>query len=113
MKLPNGNRVELGSKIEDYSLNASHREGRHKARVFASALGITVARAEVLKAAVRRAAVESDQVESRGDNGFGELFVLRFLMTTRLGTAKVLTAWMIRREEDFPRLVTCYILERP
>ena len=42
MKLPNGDRADLGDKIEAYSLNPLHREGRHKAPVFASALGITL-----------------------------------------------------------------------
>ncbi|MDQ3623478.1 MAG: hypothetical protein M3463_13475 [Verrucomicrobiota bacterium] len=57
MKLPNGARAELGSKLGDYSLNPLHREGRNKARVFASALGITAADADVLRAAVLAAAV--------------------------------------------------------
>ena len=110
MKLPNGNRAALGTKIEDYSLNALHREGRHKARVFAAVLGITLDHTEVLRRAVLAAAAESDDVEARGDNGFGEVFVLRFPMETELGAAVVLTAWIIRRSEDFPRLTTCYIV---
>ena len=52
----------------------------------------------------------SDEAESRGDNGFGEVFVLRFPMATPTGTAMVLTAWIVRHSEDFPRLTTCYIL---
>ena len=64
MKLPNGHRAELGSKIEDYSLNPLHREGQYKARVFASALGITLANAEVLRRAVLAAAL-SGEAESR------------------------------------------------
>jgi hypothetical protein len=110
MKLPNGEHAELGDKLETYSLNPLHREGRHKARVFASALGITLDNAGVLRDAVLRAAVESDEVEARGDNGFGEVFVLRFRLETGIGSALVLTAWIIRRDEDFPPLTTCYIL---
>ena len=110
MKLPNATRVDLGTKIEDYSLNPRHREGRHKARVFASALGITLENADVLRRAVLKAATSSDEVEPRGENGFGEVFVLRFPMETEVGIATVLTAWIIRHSEDFPRLATCYIL---
>lgn len=102
MKLPNGDRADLGDKIEAYSLNPLHREGRHKARVFASALGITLENQEVLREAVLRAADESDRAETRGDNGFGEVFVLRFPLTTEVGTATVLTAWIVREDEDFP-----------
>ncbi len=32
--------VAAEDKLRDYSLNADHRTGRHKARVFASVLGI-------------------------------------------------------------------------
>ena len=110
MKLPHGNRADLGTKIEDYSLNPLHREGQHKARVFASALGITLANAEVLRRSVIQVAAMSGDAESRGDNGFGEVFVLRFPMQTEIGSALVLTAWIIRHSEDFPRLTTCYIL---
>jgi len=46
MKLPNGARADLGTKIEDYVLNPRHWEGRHKARVFESVLGISLANQE-------------------------------------------------------------------
>jgi hypothetical protein len=48
MKLPNGDRADLGTKLTDYSLNPLHRHGQHKARVFESVLGITLANSEVL-----------------------------------------------------------------
>jgi len=110
MKLPNGEHCELGAKLEDYSLNPSHREGRHKARVFASALGITQANAYLLRAAILSAAV-SDEAEARGENGFGKTFSLRFAMSTECGSATVLTGWIVLHNEDFPRLTTCFIVE--
>jgi hypothetical protein len=45
-----------------------------------------------------------------GDQGFGEIYEIRFPVTTDKGTAIVLSAWIIRRGEDFPRLVTCFIV---
>ncbi|NQW99150.1 hypothetical protein HQ447_00725 [bacterium] len=110
MKLPNGNRADLSDKLESYSLNPLHREGRHKARVFASALEISLGNADLLRGAIRKAAAESDDAEARGNNRFGEVFVLRFPLATEAGNATVLTAWIIRTDEDFPRLTTCYIL---
>ena len=110
MKLPNGERAELGDKLEGYSLNPSHREGRHKARVFAALLGLRLEDAPILRGAILAAAAASDEAESRGDHGFGETFVLRFPMATDAGSAVVLTAWIIRHGEDFPRLTTCYTL---
>jgi hypothetical protein len=110
MKLPNGERCELGTKLEDYSLNPLHWEGRHKARVFESVLGITLANANVLRDAIRSAAASSNNAESRGDNRFGEVFTLRFSMTAERGNAVVLTGWIVLHGEDFPRLTTCYIV---
>jgi hypothetical protein len=108
--MPNGSRADLGTKLEDYSLNPLHLEGRHKAHVFAVALGITADEIEILRAAVHAAAATSDDVAARGHNGFGDVYVLRFPMTTARGTATVLTAWIVREGEDFPRLTTCYIV---
>jgi hypothetical protein len=110
MRLPNGDRADLGTKIEDYVLNPGHWEGRHKARVFESVLGITLANREVLRQAVLSAAENSNEAEPLGNNGHGEIYVLRFVLATRRGQATVLTAWIVRDGEDFPRLITCYIL---
>lgn len=110
MKLPHAERADLGDKLEAYCLNIGHQEGRHKARVFQAALGITLENAEVLRRAVLDAAIHSDKAEPRGDNGYGKSFVLRFPMETAAGRAVVLAAWIILPDEDFPRLTTCYIV---
>jgi hypothetical protein len=110
MKLPNGNRADLGTKLEDYSLNPLHRHGQHKARVFESALEITLANRDVLARALLAAAKNSDKFIALGDNGFGETYTLRFRLTTSKGSATVLSAWIVRRNEDFPRLTTCFIV---
>ncbi len=42
MKLPNSDRAVVDiAKLRDYCLNPAHPRGRHKARVFAAALGLT------------------------------------------------------------------------
>jgi len=110
MKLPNGDRADLGTKIEDYVLNPRHWEGRHTARVFESVLGITLANREVLRQTILSAAENSDEAEPLGNNGHGEVYVLRIPLETQRGRARVLTVWIIRDGEAFPRLVTCYIL---
>jgi hypothetical protein len=110
MKLPNGERADLGTKLRDYVLNPQHRSGRHKARVFASTLGIALGNAESLHQAIVRAAASSTEAEARGDNGHGDVYVLRFPLRTPQGEAVVLTAWIVRHGEDFPRLTTCYIV---
>jgi hypothetical protein len=110
MKLPNGNRAALGTKLEDYTLNLRHEEGRHKARVFDSVLGITVGNRQILEEAILAAASNSEEAEDLGDNGYGSVYVLRFPLHTDRGEATILTAWIVLRGEDFPRLTTCYIL---
>jgi hypothetical protein len=110
VKLPNGGRADLGRKLEDYVLSTQHREGRHKARVFDSALGIGLTNRDLLREAILRAAATSDYVEGHGDNGHGMVYSLRFPMRTPKGSATVVTAWIVRHGEDFPRLTTCYIL---
>jgi hypothetical protein len=110
MKLPRGEQADLGTKIEDYTLSPSHRQGQHKARVFASVLGITLANADVLRDALKREAATSESATQKGNNGFGEVYELRFPLTTERGTATVLSAWIIRHGEDFPRLTTCFIV---
>ena len=78
--------------------------------MFESALGIILADRSVLEQALRDAAATSDAAEFRGDNGFGRTYVLRFRLTTARGTATVLSAWIVRQNEDFPRLTTCFIV---
>lgn len=109
MKLPNGKHAYLGDKLEAYSLSFQHREGRHKARVFSSALGITLANADLLRTAVQEAASDSDAALAHGENGFGQIFTLNFPLATAAGKANVLTAWIVLHDEAFPRLTICYI----
>ncbi|MFM9266206.1 DUF6883 domain-containing protein [Tychonema sp. BBK16] len=62
VKLPNGHLADLGNKIEEYSLNLNHQEGKNKAILFASKLGITLENAELLKQALKKAAINEDVV---------------------------------------------------
>jgi hypothetical protein len=49
MKLPNGERADLDAKLEEYVINPLHHEGKHKAHVFDSVLGINLANAHLLR----------------------------------------------------------------
>jgi hypothetical protein len=100
---PRGHRADLDAKLGEYVLSYSHREGRHKARVFQAVLGITAANQEILANGLRTAIENSDEVEFQGNHGHGDVYVLRVLLTKERGAATVLSAWIIRREEDFPR----------
>lgn len=63
MLLPNAEHAEIDlRKLSDYCLSFEHPRGRHKAQVFASALGLTVANAEVLRVALLDAARREDAI---------------------------------------------------
>jgi hypothetical protein len=110
MKLPNGDQavVEL-AKLSDYCLNEQHPRGRHKARVFASVLGVTSEEAEVLRQRLLDAAAEEDVTLGEQDD-YGQRYVLDFLMTGPRGSATVRSVWIILAKQNAPRLLTCYVL---
>jgi hypothetical protein len=61
MKLVNGDRAIIPlEKLLSYCLNPEHHSGKHKARVFASALGITAKNPEDLRQLIARAACEGE-----------------------------------------------------
>jgi hypothetical protein len=110
VKLPNAERaiVEI-SKLRDYCLNADHPWGRHKARVFASSLGLTQDDADVLRESLLRAAVESDASEGVKDE-YGQRYLLDFRMAGPSGEAMVRSSWIILKGEEVPHLTSCYVL---
>jgi hypothetical protein len=110
VKLPFGERADLGTKLEDYTLNTEHRDGKHKARVFESSLGITQSNAGLLRDALIHAAATAENVLAKGDNGFGEVYVLDFSYSVESRFAIIRSVWTVRHGEDFPRLSTCYVL---
>jgi hypothetical protein len=110
MKLPNAARaiVEI-EKLRDYCLSASHPRGRHKARVFATALGITAEDAEELREAILSALI-SEEAQQTSEDEYGQRYVVDFKLTKQGRQADVRTTWIIRTGEDLPRLTSCYVL---
>jgi hypothetical protein len=100
MRLPNGDRAELGTKIEDDILNYSHPEGRHKARLFASILGITLSNAGILRRALLAAAATSDAAEPAVSAEFGWRYALPVFISTLRGSATVRSVWIVLQGED-------------
>ncbi|GAB3499947.1 hypothetical protein GCM10027341_24270 [Spirosoma knui] len=97
------------SKFTGYCLNPNHPYGKHKAKVFYVALGITLANWEALKTAVLNA-VLLNPAEYGGRNSYGKLYAVDFVMTYNSKTATVRTSWIIHDNENFPRLTSCYII---
>lgn len=112
MKLPNGDRAEVDlRKLSDDCLSPTHPVGKHKATVFRAALGLTASEAPTLREWIPQAAIAGEADFERGDE-FGERYRLDFAIATSSGRAPVRSAWIIQKGEDFPRLMTCYVLPR-
>ncbi len=108
MTLPCGDQAKVDeAKLVDYCLSPTHPRGRHKARLFAAALGFTQADAATLKAALLHAARTADAAPTR-HNGYGQMYEITFDCTGPSRTATVLSAWMVLDADPVPRLVTCY-----
>lgn len=112
MILPNAEKAFIDlRKLRDYSLNFESPKGRHKARVFASALGITSEDAERLRNILLEV-VKENEAELGELDLFGQRYMVEFQLTTEAGTANVRSDWIILHTENFPRLTTCYVLKR-
>jgi hypothetical protein len=111
MKVPNAEQAQVDMrKLVDYALNSEHPEGSDKALVFASALGITTNHAELLRDALLKAIQAEDAIIGE-KNEFGQRYRIDFEMTGPNGkTATVRSGWIVRFDEDFPRLATVYVI---
>lgn len=99
--------VDAG-KLRDYCLDPNHPEGRHKARVFRSALGIDQEDATWLAAEILRRLPASEIVASE-TTPFGERYDVDMLVTKGIKAALVRTGWIVRSRDGVPRLVTCFV----
>lgn len=108
-KLPNAERavVEI-SKLLDYSLNQFHEVGKHKARVFKSALNITSDNAEWLREVLIEIAQTHDVTSSK-PSVFGVKHVIDFELRHDGRTATVRASWIVDEGTDCPRLTSCYV----
>ena len=111
MKLPNPERAILGDKLERYCLNVDHPVGKHKALLFQKRLGITLANKNVLENALFRAICENEAMVYKEDS-WGIHYDLKFFLETEGGSSWVLSSWIIRVQENFPRLTNVYPVDK-
>ncbi len=110
MILPNAARAILEiEKLRDYCLSESHPRGKHKARVFATTLGLTAADVFELREAILSAVQTEEAVAGERDE-YGQRYIVDFSMRRQGREAVVRSAWIVRRGEDVPRLTSCYVL---
>ena len=110
MKLPNGEHaiVEI-DKLLHYCLDRDHPRGRHKARVFASALGLTIEHAPFLREQLKAAARSAEATRTE-DSEFGAHYRVDFDVVHGDRRAVVRSCWIIRKDDLVPRLTRCWVL---
>ena len=108
MILPNPDRAVVDpSKVRDYLLSHEHPVGRFKAVVFES-VGYNRSAWEKLQADLLAVAGLSGAV-LKGTSLHGQKYQLPAILKGPAGRdLSVITAWVVRRGEDFPRLITVY-----
>jgi uncharacterized protein DUF6883 len=110
VKLPKGRQALIDPrKLADYCLSPDHDDGKHKARLFHELIGLTLENAQLLVDALGQAADTGDAVLGKLDK-YGQRYVIDFEFAGPAENAMLRSAWIVRAGEDFPRLVTCYIL---
>ena len=107
--IPNADQATIDTrKLSDYVLNTAHSQGKHKARVFESVLGLTDADTDILRDALQDA-VQSKEARIVDEDDYGIRYQIDFEMTTDTGIATIRSGWIIRVDEDYPRFLTCYV----
>jgi hypothetical protein len=94
-------------KVRDYLLNPLHARGGHKARIFAAALGYRrfdhARLIQRIKEGILRH--EAHLVDTMPH---GERLRVEIPITGHTGSAIVRTLWIVRTDEDVPRLTSAY-----
>jgi hypothetical protein len=108
MLLPNADQAEIDiRKLRDYVLNPLHANGKHKAVIWKSALGITAVDAEELREVLLIAVMENEAVPGRFDK-YGQRYTVDLSLMWKDKSAIIRTGWIIEHGTDTPRLTTAY-----
>jgi hypothetical protein len=110
VKIPHGDRAEVSlRKLRDYCLNPLHDEGKHKARVFSSVLGMTAADAEALRGFLLEA-VRAQEAQLGYLDAYGQRYAVDLQVEWRGKRAIIRSGWILEHGSDVPRLTSCYVL---
>jgi hypothetical protein len=110
MRLPNGERAVVDRrKIQNYILSVTYPQGRNKARVFLSALGLTASDADELRTALLEAATTGEAIPGLTDD-FGTRYTIDFEIVRSDKRARIRSAWIVDRRDGVPRMTTCFCL---
>ncbi|ASC73481.1 hypothetical protein XM38_044480 [Halomicronema hongdechloris C2206] len=96
-------------KLRDYCLNSEHDDGKHKARLFRSKLGMTSDDAEALRQILLAVVVSREAQLGRRDQ-FGQRYTVDFMVEWQNRSATVRSGWIVEHGSETPKLTTCYPL---
>lgn len=110
MKVPNADRAVVDiRKLTDYCLSHEHPRGKHKARVFRSVLGLTAVHAGELMDVLLRSVRSADCAIGAADE-YGARYIVDFNYAKADRNATIRSTWIIKADEDIPRLTSCFVL---
>ena len=96
-------------KLRGYCLNFDHNDGKHKARLFLSILGMTADNAEELCQILLEVVKLHDVTLGRLDQ-FGQRYTLDFAIEWHNRNGILQSGWVIEHGSEIPKLTTCYPL---
>lgn len=110
MLIPNAENAVIDIwKLRDYCLNLEHDDGKHKARLFLSILGMTADNAEELRQVLLKV-VETHEAQLGKLDKFGQRYTLDFTIKWQNRKAILRSGWIIEHNSDISKLTTCYPL---
>ncbi len=110
MIIPNAeNAVVDIRKLRDYCLNPMHDEGKHKAHLFSTILGITAENATELSVILLRV-VKTHDARLGYRDGYGQRYIVDFEMEWHGKQAIIRSGWIVEHRSHVPRLTTCFPL---
>lgn len=89
-------------------MNPAHPTGKHKARVFAAALGLDRSSAALFRSWLLNAARHNEAIPDVKDE-YGQRFVILTKLSYNGRDALVRTAWIIRADRDIPEFLTAFV----
>jgi hypothetical protein len=108
LQIPNADRAVVeATKLREYLLSQTHSVGRFKAAFFL-ALGYSADGWSQLEADLRSQHLSRDAA-AEAPSPYGQKYVIRATLIGPVGrSAPVVSVWVVRAGEDFPRFVTAY-----
>ncbi len=92
-----------------YCLDPLHETGRHKARMFSSALGIGLEDTARLRRTIADGISRNDARRVGESEDGTERWVVEWMVQGRLSELRMISAWDVDADAGLPQLVSCYL----